>query len=156
LSFDIGTSDWADPAALLIQEALGKIGIKCTIDRIPGANWRTVALVDKKLPLLIDNFGGWLNTPDYYFYWCYLKGSLFNASNYDNPEIAELVGKSLNMAESDPAYAPMIKRMIAIGFDDVPRIPLWQPALSSAMVPKLHGYSFWFHRQVDARTYKLA
>jgi peptide/nickel transport system substrate-binding protein len=156
LSFDVGTADWADPAALLIQEALGKIGIKCTIDRIPGANWRTVALVEKKLPLLIDNFGGWLNTPDYYFYWCYLKGSLFNASNYDNPEVADLVGRALNMEETDPAYAPTIRRMIEIGFDEVPRIPLWQPMLNSAMVPKLQGYSFWFHRQVDARTYKLA
>jgi len=156
LSFDVGTADWGDPAALLIQEALGRIGIKCTIDRIPGANWRTVALVEKKLPLLIDNFGGWLNTPDYYFYWAYLKGSLFNASNYDNPEMADLVGKTLNMDESDPSYAPMIKRMIAIGFEDVPRIPLWQPTLNSAMVPRLQGYSFWFHRQVDARTYKLA
>jgi len=155
LAFDIGTSDWAEPATLLIQESLAKIGIKCTIDRIPGATWRTVALVQKKLPLLIDNFGGWLNTPDYYFYWAYLKNSLFNASNYNNPEMAALVGKTLNMEESDPAWAPMIKRMIAIGFDDVPRIPLWQPTLNSAMVPRLRGYSFWFHRQVDARTYKL-
>jgi peptide/nickel transport system substrate-binding protein len=156
LSFDIGTSDWAEPAALLIQEALTRIGIKVTLDRIPGANWRTVALVDKKLPLLIENFGGWLNTPDYYFYWAYLKGSLFNASNYDNPEVAELVGKTLNMAEDDPQYAPLIKRLIAIGFADVPRIPLWQPTLNSAMSPKLRGYSFWFHRQIDARTYGLA
>ncbi|MBI1205748.1 MAG: ABC transporter substrate-binding protein [Azospirillum sp.] len=156
LSFDLGTADWGEPAALLIQEGLAKIGIKATIDKIPGANWRSVALVEKKLPLLLENFGGWLNTPDYYFYWAYIKGHLFNASNYDDAEMAALVDETLHMEKSDPAYAPKIKRMIAKAFDDVPRIPLWQPFLDSAMSPKLEGYSFWFHRQVDARRYNLA
>jgi peptide/nickel transport system substrate-binding protein len=30
-----------EPTAILIAEALGKIGIKVTLDKIPGANWRT-------------------------------------------------------------------------------------------------------------------
>ena len=42
LSFDLGQADWAEPTALLIQEALGQIGINVTLDRIPGANWRTL------------------------------------------------------------------------------------------------------------------
>ncbi len=58
LSFDLGAGAWAEPAALLIQEGLAKIGINATIDKIPGANWRTVTLVEKKLPLLLENFGG--------------------------------------------------------------------------------------------------
>ena len=33
---------------------------------------------------------------------------------------------------------------------------VWQPTLESAMVPRLQGYQSWFHRQVDARSYKLA
>ncbi len=140
LAFDIGTSSWSEPAALLVQEGLAKIGIKCAIDRVPSANWRTIALVQKKLPLIIDGFGGWLNTPDYYFYWAYTKGPLFNAGNYDNPEMAALVAQTLDMDAADPAYAPAILRMVAIAWDDVPRIPLWQPWLDSAMVPKLDGY----------------
>lgn len=155
LSFDLGTADWGEPAALLIQEGLAKIGIKATIDKIPGANWRSVALVEKKLPLLLENFGGWLNTCDYYFYWAYIKDHLFNVSNYDDPEMAKLVDETLHMEKSDPAYAPKIKRMIAKAFDEVPRIPLWQPFLDSAMTAKLEGYSSWFHRQVDARTLSL-
>ena len=156
LAFDIGTAAWGDPAALLVQEGLGRIGIRCTIDRVPGANWRTIALVQKKLPLILDGFGGWLDTPDYYFYWAYTKGPLFNAGNYENPEVAELVGRTLDMAEDDPAYAPAIRRMIAIAWDDIPRIPLWQPFLDSAMAPGLEGYQFWFHRGVDARAMALA
>ena len=144
------------PTALLIQEGLAKIGIKTTIEKIPGANWRTAVLVDKRLPLHLENFGGWLNYPDYYFFWAYLKRHLFNWSNYDNPEIQKLVDETLHMATNDPAYTPKIKRMIEIAFADVPRIPLWQPTHSSAMSPKLSGYEFWFHRQLDARKFKKA
>ena len=151
LAFDIGTASWGDPAAQLIQEGLARIGIKCTIDRVPGANWRTIALVQKKLPLILDGFGGWLDTPDYYFYWAYTKGKLFNGGNYDNPEVDALVAKTLDMAETDPAYAPAISRLIAIAWDDVPRIPLWQPSVETAFVPSLHGYQFWFHRSLDVR-----
>lgn len=152
LSFDLGTAQWAEPAALLVQEGLGKIGIKTTIDRIPGANWRTVALVEKKLPLHIENFGGWLNTPCYYFFWAYAKGALFNSSNYDDAEMQTLIGETIDMAMSDPAYAPKVKRMIAKAFDEVPRIPMWQPYLDSALRKGVGGYASWFHRQPDVRS----
>lgn len=51
LSFDLGTVDWGEPTALLIQEGLAKIGVRAAVEKVPGANWRTVALVEKKLPL---------------------------------------------------------------------------------------------------------
>lgn len=151
LSINLSLASWMEPTALLIQEGLGKIGIKATIDKIPGANWRSAALVEKKLPLHLENFGGWLNYPDYYFFWAYLKGHLFNSSNYDNPEVAKLVDESLHLETDDPAYMPKVKRLIEIAFDDVPRIPLWQPTLNSAMSSSLTGYEYWFHRQLDAR-----
>jgi peptide/nickel transport system substrate-binding protein len=151
LSINLSLASWMEPTALLIQEGLGKIGIKATIDKIPGANWRSAALVEKKLPLHLENFGGWLNYPDYYFFWAYLKGHLFNSSNYDNPEVAKLVDESLHLETTDPAYAPKVKRLIEIAFEDVPRIPLWQPTLNSAMTSSLTGYEYWFHRQLDGR-----
>lgn len=153
LSIDLSLASWMEPAALLIQEGLAKIGIKTTIEKIPGANWRSQALVEKKLPLHLENFGGWLNYPDYYFFWAYIKGHLFNSSNYDNAEVAKLVDEALHMEVKDPAYAPKIKRLLAIAFDDVPRIPLYQPTLNSAMTKKLTGYEYWFHRQLDARKF---
>lgn len=155
LSYDLGEADWGEPTALLIQEALGKIGIKVTLNKVPGANWRTLALVEKKLPFLLENFGGWLNTPCYYFYWAYIKGALFNASNYDDARVKQLVDESLHMEQSDPNYAPKIRELIQKAFDDLPRIPLWQPTLESAMSPKLQGYTFWYHRQIDARSLKI-
>ncbi|MEM7253368.1 MAG: ABC transporter substrate-binding protein [Pseudomonadota bacterium] len=155
LSINLSLASWMEPTALLIQEGLAKIGINTTIEKIPGANWRTAALVEKRLPLHLENFGGWLNYPDYYFFWAYLKGHLFNSSNYDNPEVAQLVGETLHMPVDDPAYAPKIKRLIEIAFNDVPRIPLWQPTLNSAMSTELDGYEFWFHRQLDARKFAV-
>ena len=151
--FSISTdlSSWMEPTALLIQEAVGKIGIKTEIEKIPGANWRTASLVEKKLAFHLENFGGWLDTPDYYFFWAYMKGNLFNSSNYDNPELDALIAETLPMAQDDPQYLPNIKTMFETAFEDLPRIPLYQPALNVA-VNGASGYEFWFHRQLDLRS----
>ncbi len=58
LSLDVGTATVGEPTVLLIQENLAKIGIKVTIDKIPGANWRTT-LNKKELPLVLNRFGLW-------------------------------------------------------------------------------------------------
>lgn len=153
LSISLDLASWMEPTALLVQEALGKIGITVEIEKIPGANWRTAVLVEKRLPLHLENFGGWLNTPDYYFFWAYQDGHLFNSSNYRNEEIETLTNATLHMPMDDPEYAPMIKRMFEIVLDELPRIPLYQPALNVA-ANGAEGYEFWFHRQLDARPLK--
>ena len=153
LSMSLDQASWMEPAALLIQEAFGKIGITVTIDKIPGASWRTASLVEKRLPLHFENFGGWLNTPDYYFFWAYQDGHLFNSSNYRNEEVEELTNATLHMPMDDPEYAPKIMRMFEIVLDELPRIPLYQPALNVA-ANGAEGYEFWFHRQLDARPLK--
>lgn len=150
LSISLDLVSWMEPAALLIQEAMGGIGINVTVDRIPGANWRTVALVDKTLDMHLENFGGWLNTPDYYFFWAYQKDRLFNSSAYDNPVVHELTEQTLHMPMDHPDYAGLIKQMFEIVIEDLPRIPLYQPALNVAM-NNADGYEFWFHRQLDVR-----
>lgn len=150
LSISLDLASWMEPTALLIQENLAKIGINAEIEKIPGANWRTAALVEKRLALHLENFGGWLNTPDYYFFWAYKDGHLFNSSNYFNQEIEDLVDETLHMPVDDPRYAPNLKRMFEIVLEDLPRIPLYQPALNVA-ANGATGYEFWFHRQLDAR-----
>jgi len=149
---NLDLASWMEPTALLIQESLGKIGIKAPIEKIPGANWRTAANVERRLEMHLDDFGGWLNYPDYYFFWVYMPGTIFNTSNYNNPEVVKLVNATLDMPVSDPAYAGNIKALIDIAFTDMPRIPLYQPALSSAMTPKIGGYEYWFHRQPEVST----
>lgn len=153
LSISLGQIDWMEPVALLIQENLAKIGVNATIEKIPSANWRTASLVEKRLPLHLETFGGWLNYPCYYFFWCFLEGHLFNSSNYRNEEIEVLTGETLHMPIDDPEYAPKIKRMIEIIWDEVPRIALWQPALNVGM-NGVKDFEYWFHRQLDVRNLK--
>lgn len=153
LSISLGEADWMEPTALLIQENLGKIGIKAPIDKIPGANWRTASLVEKRLALPLETFGGWLNYPCYYFFWAYMDGHLFNSSNYRNEEIEKLTPEVLHMPVEDPRYAPTIKRMIEIVWDEVPRIALWQPALNVG-INGASDFEYWFHRVLDARPLK--
>jgi peptide/nickel transport system substrate-binding protein len=155
-SFSISLDlDWMEPAALLMQESFAKLGIKTEIEKIPGASWRTASLVDKRLPLHLETFGGWLNTPDYYFFWAYQKGHLFNSSNYFKQEMEDLVNATLHMEMDDPEYAPKIKRMFEMAFEDLPRVPLYQPALNVAL-NGASGYEAWFHRQLDIRTISKA
>ena len=153
-SISLGSADWMEPTALLIQENLAKIGITSEIEKIPGASWRTAALVEKRLDLHLENFGGWLNYPCYYFFWAYKEGHLFNSSNYRNDEVEQLIDETLHMAVEDPAYEGKMKRLFEIAFEDLPRIPLWQPALNVAG-NGAEGYEFWFHRQLDIRGLKL-
>ena len=61
-----------------------------------------------------------------------------------------LLIRTLHLPTDHADYAPKIKRMIEIAWDEVPRIALWQPALNVA-TQSLDGYEFWFHRQLDAR-----
>ncbi len=156
LSFNLGLAAWQEPTALLIQESLAKIGIKVKLDKIPGANWRTACLVEKRLPMHLDNFGGWLNYPDYYFFWAYKYGHLFNSSNYKNEEIEKLVDETLHMEVSDSQYDANVKRMMEIAFTDVPRIPMYQPYLDAAMQKNVEGYASWFHRQLDVHNISKA
>lgn len=156
LSFNLGLAQWTEPTALLIQESLAKVGIKATLDKIPGASWRTKALVEKGLALHLKNFGGWLNYPDYYFFWVYQKGRLFNSMNYHNPIVERLVDQTLHMATHHPDYAKNVKALVKIAFDDVPLIPLWQPYLDVAMQKDVTGYEYWFHRQLDCRRLRKA
>lgn len=156
LAFNLGLAYWSEPAALLIQESLAKVGIRARIEKIPGANWRTKALVEKSLPLHLENFGGWLNYPDYYFFWAYQPGRLFNSSAYSNPELDKLVDAALHAEVGSPGYADRVKAFIKIAFRDVPRIPLYQPFLDVAMQKNVEGYEYWFHRQLDVRTLKKA
>ena len=67
-----------------------------------------------------------------------------------NKKMYTTTRKKMNISEERE-----IRELIQKAFDDLPRIPLWQPTLESAMSPKLEGYTFWYHRQIDARSLKI-
>jgi peptide/nickel transport system substrate-binding protein len=150
LSYDLGSATVSEPAAILMQEALAQIGIKTTINKVPGANWRA-ALLKKDMPLMLNRFGGWLNYPEYFFFWAYHgQNAVFNTMSYQNPVMDKLVTNA-RFAESKPLYDGMVKDMIKLGHEEVPRIPLVQPVMDVAMQPNISGYTYWFHLEPDYR-----
>ena len=150
MSFDLGAGDICEPIAVLVQESLAQIGIKVTLNKVPGANWRS-EFSKKTLPLSANAFGGWLNFPEYFFYWNYHgQNAMFNVASYQNPAMDKLVEAA--RFEPDPAkYTEEVEGFIKIAFDEVPRIPVFQPTLDVAMQKNVAGYRYWFHRQLDYR-----
>jgi len=134
----------------LTQEALAAIGIKAQINKIPGATWRA-ALLKKDMPLILNRFGGWLNYPEYFFFWCYHgQNAVFNTMSYQNPAMDKLIDAS--RFETDPKkYAAQVKEFIEMAYTDVPRIPIAQPNMDVAMQKSIRGYRYWFHLQPDYR-----
>ncbi|MEH2480662.1 peptide/nickel transport system substrate-binding protein [Nitrobacteraceae bacterium AZCC 2146] len=153
ISFDLGFAVVNEPLCVLVQESLGQIGIKTTINKIPGANWRT-ELNKKEMPLYTNVFSGWLDYPEYFFYWCYHgDNSVFNTMNYKSPEMDKLInGARLAAATGDTkSYDADVKGFVDLAFTDVPRIPLYQPYVNVAMQKNISGYQYWFHRRLDYR-----
>jgi peptide/nickel transport system substrate-binding protein len=150
LSFDLGGATVGEPMAVLVQEALAQIGIKATINKIPGATWRA-ALLKKDMPMIINRFGGWLDFPDYFFYWCYHgQNAVFNTMSYQNAKLDRVID-SARFTENKTQYDGLVKEMIQVAYDEVPRIPLFQPTMDVAMQKNVRGYMYWFHLQPDYR-----
>ncbi len=158
ISFDLGFASVNEPLCILVQEALGQIGIKATINKIPGANWRT-ELNKKELPLFTNVFSGWLDYPEYFFYWCYDgQNSVFNTMSYQNPTMDTFIksARTAAAAGDTATYDKDVRGFVDLAFADVPRIPLFQPYVNVAMQKNVTGYQYWFHRRLDYRAFDKA
>lgn len=150
LSFDLGNGTVSEPMSILIQESLAQIGIKATINKVPGANWRA-ALLKKDMPMIINRFGGWLNFPEYFFFWCYHgQNAVFNTMSYQNDKLDKMI-MNAKFAESKAIYDGEVKAMLKLAYEEVPRIPLFQPLQDVAMQKNVMGYMYWFHLEPDYR-----
>jgi peptide/nickel transport system substrate-binding protein len=150
LSFDLGSATTNEPMAVLMQESLAQIGIKAQINKIPSANWRA-ALLKKDMPIIINRFGGWLNYPEYFFFWCYHgQDAVFNTMSYRNPRMDKMI-QNARFPENRLIYESEVKSMVKLAHEEVPRIPLFQPLMDVAMRKDVQGYVYWFHLQPDFR-----
>ncbi len=153
MSFDLGFAVVNEPICVLTQESLAQIGIKVTLNKIPGANWRT-ELNKKVMPLYTNVFSGWLDYPEYFFYWCYDgQNSVFNTMSYQSKDMDALIdGARKSAASGDKAtYDKDVKGFVSLAFNDIPRVPLYQPYVNVAMQKNVTGYQYWFHRRLDYR-----
>ncbi|MDB5570022.1 MAG: twin-arginine translocation pathway signal precursor [Hyphomicrobiales bacterium] len=153
ISFDLGFAGINEPLCILVQESLAQIGIRCTINKVPGANWRT-ELNKKEMPLFTNVFSGWLDYPEYFFFWCYDgSNSVFNTMGYKSAKMDSFIDnarKSAAIGET-ASYDAAVKGFVDLAFEEVPRIPLFQPYSNVAMQTNVDGYEYWFHRRLDYR-----
>ena len=151
LSFDLGAAVVNEPVCVLIQEALGQIGVKVTLEKIAGANWRA-AFSKRTLPLHLQLFGGWFNFPDFYFFVVYNgdPATIYNSMAYHSPEMDKAIDAAHYTTDKE-VYERSARRFISLAFDDLPAIPLFQPYMNVAMQPNVTGYRYLFHRQLDFR-----
>jgi peptide/nickel transport system substrate-binding protein len=154
ISYDLGTGDVSEPVSVLVQEALGQIGIKTSINKVPGANWRS-EMAKKSMPLMLNFFSGWLDYPEYFFFWAYSgQNAIFNTPSYVNADMDTLIdGARAAAAVGDKEkYTKDVEGFISKAYTEVPRIPLFQPYLNIATQKNISGYAYWFHRQLDYRS----
>jgi peptide/nickel transport system substrate-binding protein len=158
ISFDLGFAGVNEPICVLMQESLAQIGIQTTINKVPGANWRT-ELIKKTMPLFTNVFSGWLDYPEYFFYWCYHSGkSIFNTMDYQSPQMDTFIDGARSSAATgdNDTYQKDVRDFVDLAFTDMPRIPLYQPFVNVAMQKNVSGYQYWFHRRLDYRTFAKA
>lgn len=148
-SIDADDVTVGEPVAILMQEALGKIGIKVAINKVPAGQMGTL-LTEKKLPLFIANAGAWLRSPDYFFRIFYQGGTRWNFGSYANPEMEKIVADA--RWETDQAkYDALVMRMIELARTEVPVIPLWSAFQDTVISPAMQGYTYMFHRSLELR-----
>ena len=158
ISFDLGMGVVSEPIAILIQESLAQIGIKATINKVPGANWRS-EMAKKTMPMMVNFFSGWLDYPEYFFFWCYHgQNAIFNTMSYVDPDMTKMIdGARVAAGAGDWAtYEKDVKGFVTKAFVEAPRIPLFQPYLNVALQKNISGYTYWFHRQLDYRSLSKA
>ena len=148
-SIDADDTTVAEPVATLMQEALGKIGVKVTIDKIPAGQMGTL-LTEKKLPLFIANAGAWLRSPDYFFRIFYQGDTRWNFGSYANPEMVQIVADARWETDQEK-YDALVRRMIELARTEVPVIPLWSAFQDTVMSEPIGGYTYMFHRSLELR-----
>jgi len=153
-SFGASTASTAEPLAALVQEALGRIGIKVEIQKLPDAQLNTLQS-EKKLAFYTDSGTAWLPATYYFFYLYFTRDQRWNFASWENPRIAELADAA--RFERDPAaYDAQCKEMISILADQMPLLMLWQPNMDAVMGKAIEGFTYQFYRQVDFRDLRRA
>jgi peptide/nickel transport system substrate-binding protein len=101
--------------------------------------------------MVINRFGGWLDWPDYFFFWNYHgRNSIFNIPSYQNPAMDKLIDGA-RLAPDEASYAQNVRGFLELGMQEVPFIPVAQPFHDVAMQKTIGGYQYWPCREPDFR-----
>jgi peptide/nickel transport system substrate-binding protein len=127
--------------AVYVQQALGQIGIKVTIQEMPGAAF-TEQLQKHQLGFFF--FNNWIsinNDPFYHLYWLF-RSDCCNYTNYNDATVQQAI--DANVLNTDAAArekaAMDIQKTIV---DEAPWVFLYQPDFLLAMRSNVKGYTYY-------------
>lgn len=149
LAYSQGKAAFFDPLSLAIRDALGAVGIKVAIERLPGAQFDE-RVAARTLPMMLDNRVAWLSLPDYWFRAFYTGRQTSNLGNYQSEKLETML-RELPGDASAQDYARRTAEMSKLVLTEIPMLPLRQGAFELVMAPRLQGYTYWFHGLPDAR-----
>ena len=104
------------------------------------------------MPMVIAEFYGWLDYPDYFFFWTFdgKNNSVFDTCNYVNPDLDKLIDTA-RFTRDLTVYKETLGKMVDIVMTELPRIPLYTRFADYAMQKDVHGFEYWFHTHPDFR-----
>lgn len=143
-------AEYFENLAVALKDYLGRVGIRVTIDKLPGARFGELQTA-KQMPLYLENQAAWLNLPDYWIRIFYRGNTRSNFSGYANPSLDPLLTKA-DDATSGAEYDEAIRKMIAIVNRDVPLLTFRQAALEVVIGKDIDNYAYWFHTLPDVRS----
>jgi peptide/nickel transport system substrate-binding protein len=134
-------NDQGKQTAIWVQQSLKQIGVKVTINQLPGATYNSRL---QKHQLGFFFFNNWIsinNDPFYHLYWLF-DSDCCNYTNYDNQQVKALIDKNLlsNDQAARNADALKVQQMI---MNDAPWAFLYQPNYVVAMRSNVKGYTYF-------------
>ncbi len=132
LSFDVGFGVISEPLPMLVQESLAQIGIKATINKIPGATLRKELTEESAAALSPMCSGAGSTIPSISSSGAITaRTSIFNTMSYQDRDMDALIDGAGEAAAygDDCEIRKDVKGFIDLAFVEVPRIPLFQPYL---------------------------
>jgi peptide/nickel transport system substrate-binding protein len=143
-------AEYFENLAVALKDHLSRVGIRVTIDKLPGARFGDLQTA-KQMPLYLENQVAWLNLPDYWIRIFYRGNTRSNFSGYANPALDPLLAKA-DDATSQADYDAAVREMIGIVNRDVPLLMFRQAALEVVIGKDIGNYAYWFHTLPDVRS----
>lgn len=152
ITYSAGKAAYFDLASLAIKNSLEKLGIRVSIERLPGAQFDE-RVARRDYGILLENRVAWLSLPDYWMRAFYSGTTTSNLGNYQSEALQQML-QALHGDASQEQYDAKTKEMIELVTKEVPLIPLRQGAVEIVVGKSITGYTYWFHGLPDARSIK--
>ena len=129
-------------AAVFIQDALAKIGMKVDIEKLAFAAFQEQE-AKRSLQFWIDTWLSWVNDPYYHLSWIYSSTSPLVYTNYKNEEVDSLITKFTLWGGSQEERDAASRRIQELIVDDAPIVYLLAPNFNVAMRSNVSGYVYF-------------